>query len=81
MLTFQNREFRSFDILKKLVPQNCLVGSTEKIPGLIEGCFPIPRFRPQDPFQDVKVTPQMKTVVYLHNLKLSVTPAFESRFK
>ena len=35
IVTFQNRRFEPFNLLKKLVPQNCMIGTFESIPGLI----------------------------------------------
>lgn len=63
------------------MPQNCLVGQDERIPGLIEDFFPAPREFQRQPLEDARLLVLEKKTIHVHNLKLSVSHQFESQFE
>ena len=81
LLRYSCREHQPFKVLVTLTPHNCLVGQDEKIPGLQGGLFMLPRENPQMQLSQTPLHRLSKTVAYLHNLKLVVTPAFETTFE
>lgn len=77
---FSVHDVPSFKVLKQLVPDNCLVDRCEVIPGVSGDYFPLPRATPTDKLvtTSLALTPNQK--IYIHNMRLSLSPGFESAF-
>ncbi len=83
MLTFEFKVHKPFDAIMNLVPQNCLVNMKEIIPGLDTdvGRFPIPRANFNSPMSTDYVKMKHKRPLYLHNIELKQSSAFETQFE
>jgi len=82
-LYFEVRQFDQFNVIKQLLPANCLAFIREEIPGLKTdtACLPQPRTSLQAPFTRSVVEFLPKTNLYLHDLAVKVSPAFEFEFE
>ena len=80
MLTFEFQKFMPFDEMKQLVPQNCIVGINEVVPGLNTDNSRLPKPR-ENYTMPLSVNPPVKTMakktIFLHNLNLVCSVEFE----
>ncbi len=63
-----------------LIPQNCFCGSQEIIPGLTNDKLPNPRGAGGNLGQ-VKLEMLPKSTIYIHNIQMITSTAFENRFE
>ena len=79
MLTFEFQQFRPFEAMNQLVPQNCIVNLNDVVPGLNtdDSKLPKPRESFNKPLEVKPVKTMPKKTIYLHNLRLSCSNEFE----
>ena len=82
-LSWEVQEYPAFNNIRQIVPQNCLVGQDEAIPGLKTqtGKFPHPRDSRGQIAKSLNCNLMQHKEIYLHNLQLTVAPTFEPKFE
>jgi len=68
------REFKKFDNLKDLIPQNNLVTQQDIIPGLLPNKFPAPIMDPKTADKQQVPTIRKSKLMYIHNIQIIANP-------
>ena len=81
-ITIAMIKYPRFDDYKKFVPQNNFVSMSDKVPGMIQECFPPPAIKSKDSrgkaIEEEPVQQQAPSPLHIHNIEIHINPKLDS---
>eukprot|EP00347_Sterkiella_histriomuscorum_P000155 403376962 len=78
---YEIRDFEVIQSVKRLVSQNCFFSPGEVIPGLADDKMTKPKIGNANLGQNLKIELSKTETIYIHNIQMITSIAFESRFE